>query len=222
MKRPYPVHFLALKTNEFISIRTSISLSDSNFHTWHHPEKYQFKPSRPVKSISLLWAHEFMLKIRAYNHHHKEIFTKSYTSDSFGNFSFKIPIENKGTAIKSLQVFETSRLEGVELLLGTYLPTTLAAPKKIIISDLDKTLVDTRSSTPGDIYYSLTHPLESYPTVKKSMDIMMGYINNGFHPFIVSASPHFYENTIRDWLYRNGIYDASIFLKDYRHHVYIY
>jgi hypothetical protein len=32
----------------------------------------------------------------------------------------------------------------------------------------------------------------------------------------VTASPHFYENAIRDWLYSNNIYTAGIFLKDYR------
>ena len=32
----------------------------------------------------------------------------------------------------------------------------------------------------------------------------------------MTASPHFYENAIRDWLYQQNIYGASIFLKDYR------
>jgi hypothetical protein len=36
------------------------------------------------------------------------------------------------------------------------------------------------------------------------------------NPFILSASPHFYEDSIRDWLYQNNIYSAGIFLKDYR------
>jgi hypothetical protein len=39
----------------------------------------------------------------------------------------------------------------------------------------------------------------------------------GHHPFILSASPHFYEDSMRDWLYKNNIFSAGIFLKDYRH-----
>ncbi|MEK6624872.1 MAG: hypothetical protein AABY86_07890, partial [Bdellovibrionota bacterium] len=42
------------------------------------------------------------------------------------------------------------------------------------------------------------------------------YIEKQYHPFILSASPHFFENSIRDWLTQNKIYTAVLFLKDYR------
>jgi hypothetical protein len=42
------------------------------------------------------------------------------------------------------------------------------------------------------------------------------YVNDGYRPFVLSASPHFYENAMRDWLYRNQIFTGNIFLKDYR------
>jgi hypothetical protein len=48
------------------------------------------------------------------------------------------------------------------------------------------------------------------------VDLLKGYVGEGFHPFILSASPHFYEDAMRDWLYKNEIYTAGIFLKDYR------
>ena len=41
-------------------------------------------------------------------------------------------------------------------------------------------------------------------------------MNKEYQPFILSASPHFYENAIRDWLYQNNIFASSIYLKDYR------
>ena len=50
-----------------------------------------------------------------------------------------------------------------------------------------------------------------------SVEILHRYIRRGHHPFILSASPHFYEDAMRDWLYKNNIFSAGIFLKDYRH-----
>ena len=49
-----------------------------------------------------------------------------------------------------------------------------------------------------------------------SIDLTKRFIQEDFQPFIVSASPHFYENAIRDWLYQHEIYTGNIFLKDYR------
>jgi hypothetical protein len=48
------------------------------------------------------------------------------------------------------------------------------------------------------------------------VNILKKAIHQGHHPFILSASPHFYEDAIRDWLYKNNIFSAGIFLKDYR------
>jgi len=67
-----------------------------------------------------------------------------------------------------------------------------------------------------DVFNSLTKPLEYFPTIPNSVNILSSYIQKKFHPFILSASPHFYEDAIRDWLYKNKIYTAGIFLKDYR------
>jgi len=66
------------------------------------------------------------------------------------------------------------------------------------------------------MYKSLTSPIEKFPTIEKSVKIIKKYIDEGYHPFILSASPHFYEAAMRDWLYANNIYSAGIFLKDYR------
>jgi hypothetical protein len=100
--------------------------------------------------------------------------------------------------------------------LGTYIPLKIHEPKKIIICDFDKTLVDTKYSTTKELYRSLTRPLEAFPTVESSVEILHRFIRAGHHPFILSASPHFYEDAMRDWLYKNNIFSAGIFLKDYR------
>ena len=77
-------------------------------------------------------------------------------------------------------------------------------------------MVDTRYSSPREVYESLIHPVHHFPTINKSLQLFRDYIGRRFQPFIISASPHFYENSIRDWLYQHHIYTTEIFLKDYR------
>jgi hypothetical protein len=157
------------------------------------------------------------LKIVGLNKDHKVIYKKSFESDSFGNFNFKIPLTEERKQIEILQLYEIRKKPGLELHLGSYIPIRIFSPKKIIICDFDKTLVDTKYSTTKEVYRSLTSPLSDFPTVTTSVEILHRYIKAGHHPFILSASPHFYEDAMRDWLYKNNIYSAGIFLKDYRH-----
>ena len=63
---------------------------------------------------------------------------------------------------------------------------------------------------------SLRKPLSNFPTIPSSVQLLKSYIERDFLPFIVSASPHFYERSFRDWLYQNEIHTSNIFLKDYR------
>ena len=77
-------------------------------------------------------------------------------------------------------------------------------------------MVETRYSTTKEVYRSLTHPIDRFPTIPASLKLLSDYISKGYHPFILSASPHFYENAIRDWLHQRNIFTAGIFLKDYR------
>ena len=76
--------------------------------------------------------------------------------------------------------------------------------------------MDTKYSTPQEVYESLRHPIDYFPTITSSVNLLKNYIRKDFQPFILSASPHFYENAILNWLYQNNIYTAYIFLKDYR------
>jgi phosphatidate phosphatase APP1 len=174
-------------------------------------------PHFPIQALRLLNAYEFTLKIVGTTKDQTEIYKKSFESDSFGNFNFKIPLTPERSKIDILQLYEVRKRPGLELHLGTYIPIRIYSPKKIIICDFDKTLVDTKYSTTKEVYRSLTRPLEEFPTVITSVNILKKAIHQGYHPFILSASPHFYEDAMRDWLYKNNIFSAGIFLKDYRH-----
>jgi hypothetical protein len=121
-----------------------------------------------------------------------------------------------GKKIHRLEVYEVSYHHGIELLLGSFLIQKLSHPTKIIISDFDKTLVDTKYSSPREMYQSLRNPLSYFPKIETSIHLLKKYIKKDYHPFILSASPHFYEKPFRDWLYQNGIFTGNIFLKDYK------
>lgn len=174
-------------------------------------------PKFPIQALRLLNTYQFTMKIVGVTKDQKEIYKKSFESDSFGNFNFKIPLTEERGEIEMLHLFEVRKRPGLELHLGTYIPLRILTPKKLIICDFDKTLVDTKYSTTKEVYRSLTRPIDVNPTVTSSVNLIHRYIRMGHHPFILSASPHFYEDSIRDWLYKNNIFSAGIFLKDYRH-----
>ena len=88
--------------------------------------------------------------------------------------------------------------------------------KKVLITDFDKTLVDTKYSSIKEIFKSLTSPVSDFPNIYPSLEKVRAYIQNGHQPFILSSSPHFYENTINEWLKQNNLEIKNIFLKDYR------
>ncbi len=215
-KRPHLVHFLAILSDESLSIKASITMKENVLaQPLDLPEIPT--PKFPIQALRLLNAYRFTIKIIGLNHNHQEIYKKNFESDSFGNFYFKIPLNEERSQIEALEVYEIRKKPGLLLHLGTFIPLKIQNKKKILICDFDKTLVDTKYSTTKEVYYSLIKPIETFPTVASSVHILHNYIKKGFHPFILSASPHFYEDAIRDWLYKNQIYSAGLFLKDYRH-----
>lgn len=230
MKRPHIVHFLSVITEEHLHIRCSVTLkeypldhlqSGGNMQNMAMGlvkgiEKELPKPRLPIQAYRLLGSYEFQIKVVGLQETHQEIYKKVLETDSYGNLSYKIPLNEMRRNISVLQIYEVSHLPGVEIHLGTYIPLAIHHPKKLIISDFDKTLVDTRYSTTKELYRSLTKPVGYFPTIPGSVSLIKSYINRGYHPFILSASPHFYEDAMRDWLYGNQIYSAGIFLKDYR------
>ncbi len=227
MKRPTLVHFLAIMSEESLNIKASITLKENKASSspplsFARSKAKEIvdelpKPSFPIQAYRLLFSSsEFQIKLVGLDESQNEIYKKVFDSDSFGHLNFKIPLNEKRQKITALQVYEVGTESGLELHLGTFIPLKIYNPKKIIVCDFDKTLVDTKYSTTKEVYRSLTKPLEYFPTVTNSVEIIKGYIDQGFHPFILSASPHFYEKAMLDWLYKNQIYSAGIFLKDYR------
>jgi len=214
MKRPYLVNFSAISSQTLISIRSAIT--DSYTPLIEKRFRKQNNATTPIQSIGLISSDNYRIKIIGFNQQQNEIYSKEFDSDSFGNFDIKIPRFIVDHEIKKLQIFEVSYHEGIQLLMGSFIPYSINDERKIIISDFDKTLVDTKYSSPKELYYSLNKPLSYFPTIKNSLKMFYQYTRDDFQPFILSASPHFYENAIRDWLYQNKIYAGNIFLKDYR------
>jgi hypothetical protein len=214
MKRPTVVHFLSIKTDEFISIKASLTLKSTQ--PFHNIEIDKLSPKTPIANIKLLTSNSFHLKFSGLDANQNEIYVKTQETDSFGNLYLKIPINENTTKIEAIEVFEIGLRKGLELLLGVFIPLKIPQPRKLVISDFDKTLLETRYGSTKEVYHSLITPLDKYVTIHSSLKILKDFIDKGFHPFILSASPHFYEENIRDWLYKKEIFTAGIFLKDYR------
>lgn len=219
MSRPKLVHFTCIESDEYIHIRASMTYSSHGKFEFLDELNQNLKdivPTKPIQSLGLLSSNEFRLKVIGLSGNDQETTIRNFDSDSFGNFNFKIP-QNEGDARSvKLKVFEVKSHPGLELLIGSFIPTKILTPKKILITDFDKTLVDTRYSTMKELYLSLRNPIQYFPPVESSIELVTRHINEGFQPFVVSASPHFYENAIRDWLYKREIFTGNIFLKDYR------
>ena len=226
MKRPVLVHFLPIMTEEFLSIRASITLQkyriDKNF-SWQQEHEKNWElglemPSLglPIEAHRLLRRNTFKMLLLGINQKQRQVYKKIFESDAFGNLNFKISLDSQLKDITLLKSYEVSDDSGLEISLGSFVPTKIKNPKKILICDFDKTLVDTKYSTTREMYHSLTRPLDAFPTVPHSVEIIKDHTELGYHPFILSSSPHFYENAIRDWLSKNEIATVGIFLKDYR------
>lgn len=219
MNRPKLVHFTGIESDEYIHIRASMTYSSQGRFEILEEINQNLKeivPTKPIQSMGLLSSNEFRVKVAGLSKDDTEVIVRSFDSDSFGNFNFKIPQPEAKNVVK-LKLYETKSHPGLELLIGSFIPTTIQKPKKILITDFDKTLVDTRYSSLKELYLSLRNPIHYFPPVEHSIDLVKKMINeDGYQPFVVSASPHFYENAIRDWLYQRQIFTGNIFLKDYR------
>jgi phosphatidate phosphatase APP1 len=216
MNRPQLVNFSAIASENQIALRASLTLAEiDNLSTIN-------KNKTPFDSIHLFQKEMFRSKIVGLNKDDKIIFVREYDSDNYGRFKIKLPTKVNGSHISKLMIYETAFIKGIDLYLGSFLPLIINREKKLVISDFDKTLVDTKYSTPTEMYYSLNRPLNFFPSVNESILKLKEYIEAGHQPFILSASPHFYVNAIRDWLYQNRLFVSDILLKDYRDFISIF
>lgn len=218
MRRPKLVHFTGIESDEYIHIRASMTYSSQGRFEILDEINQNLKeivPTKPIQSMGLLSSNEFRVKVLGLSEKDEEVTIRSFDSDSFGNFNFKIA-QPESKNVAKLKLYETKTHPGLDLLIGSFIPTKIQRPKKILITDFDKTLVDTRYSSVKELYLSLRNPIHYFPPVDTSITLVHEYIKDNYQPFIVSASPHFYENAIRDWLYQRQIFTGNIFLKDYR------
>ncbi len=207
MKRPFLVNFLAIKNSIDIAIKAYIS-DDFN----QTPKNIQI----PFKSIALIKKKSYRMKLIAIDEKNNIILQKQYETDHYGTLEVKMPLSSQLEKIKAFHIYETSSEEGISFLLGTFYVLHVQEDNKIVISDFDKTICDTKFSSLKDIYNSLNSPLEEFPPIKETIDYIKTLMKNNYEAFILSASPHFYEQAITDWLYKNEINTSSVFLKDYR------
>ncbi len=215
MKRAYLINFTAIQGTKQLAIKSSLAhkkVDDSSSLT---NDLKVLSSTTPIQSIALLKSSVFRVKIQAYNESRSIVLERVYETDKFGNLNVRIPLKEL-SPISYIKIYEVSVRPGIDIYLGHFIPIVLSTPQKIIISDFDKTLVDTRYHSVKEVYESLSKPLSYFPAIPKSLEIMKIHIHDNYTPFILSASPHFYERAIRDWLYQNEIYCSSIFLKDYR------
>ncbi len=214
MIRPYLVNFSAILSEDQLSVRANISNSKI--------ESLKKENRTPLDSVSLFKKEQFKIKLVAYDKDNNIIYDKTFDTDNYGKLELRISSRSKNNEFSNLTLFEIGLIPGLEIYLGSILPMKIQKPRKILITDFDKTLVDTRYSTPKEMYYSLNRPLSHFPNVEKSIRLVKDYEAKSFQTFVLSASPHFYEHAIRDWLYQNQIFVSNLYLKDYRDFISIF
>ena len=88
-------------------------------------------------------------------------------TDQYGYFSHRIKL--KPDQLQDIFFTLFAKTSGnTTLFLGKFKPSFLDEEKKIIISDFDKTLVETKYRTLKELYQSLTFPISNFPTLKKN------------------------------------------------------
>lgn len=208
MKRPFLVNFLAIKNTIDIAIKAYLS-DDLNQSPNNNIQV-------PFKSIALIKKKAYRVKLIAIDANNNIIYQKEYETDNYGNLELKIALTDQLIDVKAFHIYETSIERGISFMLGTYYVINILENNKVVICDFDKTICDTKFSSLKEIYYSLSKPLEDFPPIPKSIEIMKDLMANEYQAFVLSASPHFYEQAITDWLYKHKVNTSSVFLKDYR------
>lgn len=216
LKRPKFFNFLVIDNGSTISLRGTLLYLTKKHYFIDQAMMFDPHGSSPKQNLWQLKKDEFQLKLVAFGKSEQKLYEKVVDSDSFGHFRLSLPSYVQETKVEYLQLYEVSEFPGLELYIGSYIPEQIETRPPIVITDFDKTLVHTTYSTAKEMYYSITQPLSEYPSLEPSINIFKRYINQNYIPFVLSASPHFYEDAIVDWLYQNQIYTNHLFLKDFR------
>jgi phosphatidate phosphatase APP1 len=200
-KRPKIISINSVVSESYLSIRAIIGLEPTS--------SLASKNVTPLSRIRLLKKNKFNLTLKINEQEHL------LETDHFGHFSHRIKLEQPEEENNFTLLGKISG-DSTLYYLGEYRPSILNKEKKVIISDFDKTLVETKYKTIKEVYQSLTSPVSHFPSIKYSVEFLKTQINNNYMPFILSSSPNFYGPSIKEWLENNQIPSNNIFLKDYR------
>ncbi len=211
MNRPIIINPIVYLRNNILQVKGSVHIPSDEVDLISLVSNDHL--STPLKSIWLMKKKVFKVKIVLLGIEGEKIAERILETDLFGCFYFKIPVQ---TEVHQVELFDLAHSPGIEFYLGNFFPIHIKDSLQIVISDFDKTLVDTTYSTLKEMYTSISSPLDYYPLINNSIEKLKNYISQSYIPFILSASPHFYEKPIRDWLYKHQVYSNNIFLKDYR------
>src|SRR5690606_3355934 len=123
MRRPKLVHFTGIESDEYINIRASMTYSSQGRFEILDEINQNLKeivPTRPIQSMGLLSSNEFRVKVIGLSQDDTEVLVRSFDSDSFGNFNFKIPQPEQKNVAK-LKLYETKTHPGLDLLIGSFI-----------------------------------------------------------------------------------------------------
>ena len=110
------------------------------------------KKITPISRLSLLQKNKFNLaiKIQTATESHERLIS----TDNFGTVYLKQKLKDPKQII--YKAYAINQTQNIKFFLGKYEPSILDNDKNIIVSDFDKTLVDTKYSTIKELYHSLT------------------------------------------------------------------
>ncbi len=201
MQSPHLLSSLVLNNGKLVT--GQLSFAPSAFSHKKHP-------LTPWSYRSLLLPRSYKIHLSLLDQSGSAFLERNLETDSFGQLSFRFPVIMGEKRLAKILLSTTSQ----QHFIAGLIPTPLSSPKKILVSDFDQTLIDTQSHSVKDIIKSLTSPLNEVPAIKSSVELFQRFTDHT--AFILTASPHFYELPIQDWLYQHQLYNAGILTKDYR------
>lgn len=203
-KRPKIISINSVITENYLSVRGLVGVEPV--------KNINLKHITPVSRVRLLKKKKFNIHFKINDNH------SSLETDQYGFFSYRERVSFNDSLSSNIEFTLHAKQDSDATLyfLGSYQPSILTKQKKIVISDFDKTLVETKYKTFKEVYQSLTLPIINFPTLKFQTEFLKEKINEGHLPFILSSSPNFYGPSIKEWLKLNNIPSDNIFLKDYR------
>ena len=151
--RPELLKWVCIARDETMHILAEVDLEEFHHSLWKKGQALA-SHSSPWENFSFLPEKKFVLLVMGLSSNGNVIYKRFFYNHTNGRFQFQIPRNsNQGLSIHSLKVYEAGTKIGTYFYLGTYLPQILPKPSKVIITDFDKTLVETKYATTKKSFY---------------------------------------------------------------------